>query len=175
MRKRVCRVGIAVSAAVLALLSSIPSQGAVDVPLTSPPASHLAQGFGPVTTGYIPAVVVAPQSGTLQYTNADVVYPHNVVSEDETTNPTLWDMRYCPYFAGYPTGWQEGEPISDSWKQTHPCPLFYNNVITLGATSPVFLQTADGTPKVQVGKTYEFYCELHLNMRGLLAVVSPAG
>ncbi|MFN2615334.1 MAG: hypothetical protein ABR552_11035 [Actinomycetota bacterium] len=157
-----------------------PVQSRAGLPLaieeTSPPAAEFAQGSGNFTTGYSMPLIVVSQDGAIDYTNLDPLAEHDVLSVARTTNPAVWDARYCNGLK--PLGWKTGDPLP-------PCPLFESwtgsaTLTPVAVKAPVLIQTQDGTPKLDITKSdlsnaYPFYCSAHLNMRGLIVVLPPNG
>jgi hypothetical protein len=201
MRKRGVLVSVVLMLGALSLSPGHAAALTPIVPVLTGPGSYFSPlQEGPLSVGFQPPVVVAPLNATILLVHADIA-PHNIVSVattcdtltmpnglgqpgidaqgndipcSGTSHPERWDMSYCPYIAGAPAGWTEGQPIDNAWKSSHACPLVYNFTIGLGQTKSYSL-LFDGVPKVDVEKTYEFYCEVHVNMRGLLVVAPPAG
>jgi plastocyanin len=92
-------------------------------------------------------VVVAQHNGTLTYANADPTAVHNFVAErvyGATTKP------WC----------------SASQRQNNTCPLFWSATIGIGQTPVLGLDQAAGA-----GTPYPFFCTVHPNMKGTLAVI----
>ncbi len=153
------------------LFVPMPARAVPNGAIVSPPGAFLAQGTRvadvAASTGYAPTVIAARPDGEIVYANVDV-QSHNLVSNATTTNPQTWDPRYCDDFK--PGGWLPGDPLP-------ACPLFQSFVegqdpptglIELGQAAPVLLQMPDGSPKLQPGRRYTFFCEPHSWMQGTL-------
>jgi len=125
------------------------------VVLTSMPAR--AQDAGPAVVAipgtflinYATPVAVMPQGGKLNFINLDVAQ-HDVVATD---NGTRTD---CP--PGLNRSLVQGEII---------CPLCWTDLVGLSTTViPVI-----GVEALEAGKTYDFVCTIHGNMKGQLLVL----
>lgn len=111
--------------------------------------------------GYATPAAATTVDGPLQFLNTDIQL-HDVVSTLKTTDPATWDPRYCIL----PVGWKPGDPLP-------PCELFRSPIAGLGDQPvDVLITMPDGSPKLEGGTIYEFYCEPHPYMRGRL-VVAP--
>jgi plastocyanin len=107
-------------------------------------AGPQAQFYGYLT----PAMVVSKASGTLVYTNLDIVR-HDVVQDVRKDGvASKGKDPWCKRF-------RRGQ-----------CPLFWAPLIGLGESTDV-----QGLKNTVPGKVYSFYCSLHPGMRGTLAVV----
>lgn len=99
--------------------------------------------------GYATPVIVIDKSMSLGYTNLDVVQ-HDFVQDVGVD--------------GF------GGPSTRSWCRKVPkgkCPLFWSRLAGLGDTVPVM-----GLAAAKRGRTYSFYCTIHLGMKGKL-VLAP--
>jgi hypothetical protein len=99
--------------------------------------------------GYATPVIVIDKSMGLGYTNLDVV-AHDFVQDVGVD--------------GF------GGPGTRPWCRKMPkgkCPLFWSRLAGLGDTVPVM-----GLAAAKRGRTYSFYCTIHLGMKGKL-VLAP--
>lgn len=102
-------------------------------------------GPGSYSAGYTTPVIVHAQGQTLSLVNADV-QPHNVIAVG-AYRPDF----SAPWCFGYPSG---------------NCPLFWSDLIGLGETTEV-----QGVNDSVPGTVYDFYCDYHPTMVGLLVAV----
>lgn len=94
--------------------------------------------------GFATPTMVAVKGQALQFVNADPVAPHNIESVEYGSNSKPWCSEYL----------------------VNKCPRFASALVEVGGTS-----TAD-LGATAVGKTYEFICRVHTDMRGTLNVVA---
>lgn len=107
------------------------------------PAVVAAAVPGSWIAGYATPVVVAPSGGPLTLVNGDLE-PHDFLALNATR--PAGSAPWCAFLVG-------------------PCPLFWSEIIGLGATTTV--QGLEGLP---TGSTYDFYCSVHPWMLGTLVI-----
>ena len=102
---------------------------------------------GSFNAGYATPVVVTQVGGPVTFVNADAA-----------THTLTAARGYLP------------KKVARRTKRCSPypatrCPLFTTGSVQSGASAPV-----DGLKYVKAGRQYEFYCQIHANMKGTLVV-----
>lgn len=172
MSKKPKQLSTIIIAILGAIMVGAPSQ-AVPGFIVSSPAATLPAG------NYATPVAAVSQDGTLTHYQTELA-SHDVVSNVKTTDPATWDPRYCPFLTDVLDlwdGWTEERRLEHI--EGNPCPLFWSPLIYIGESSQVFIQMADGSPKLEVtppgSDGYGFYCSIHPWMTGRLIVLPPEG
>jgi plastocyanin len=106
-------------------------------------------GPGAQFAGYSTPVMVVQRTGTLEYTNLDLVQ-HDVVHDVRADG--IASKKKRPWCSRFPRG---------------QCPLFWSARAGLGSTV-----TVKGLSGLKPGQVYTFYCTLHPGMKGRL-VTAP--
>jgi polyvinyl alcohol dehydrogenase (cytochrome) len=119
-----------------------------NTPTTGPPSAEILSGPQGQSYGYLTPVAVVSRTGTLTYTNVDIVR-HNVVQDVRADN--VHGSRRAPWCTSFRRG---------------QCPLFWSKLVGLSEQAPVL-----GLKRTKPG-TYHFYCTLHPGMKGTLVVTS---
>ena len=117
------------------------------VAIASPAHAVVAAAVpGSFTAGYATRVVVTRVGGPVTFMNGDVA-THTDTSKAYLPKKVARKTKRCGQFS--PTR----------------CPLFTSGPVGDGMQGPVA-----GLKAVKSGKQYEFYCQIHTNMRGTLVV-----
>lgn len=99
---------------------------------------------GSFAAGFATPVVAAQRGGELSFVNADLA-DHNFVALEAFGS--------------------DAKPWCDPNRKGR-CPLFWSNLIGTAESTPVL-----GLDQTKSGVTYSFYCTIHPNMKGTLAVL----
>ena len=143
------KIGLTVSALLVAALGSMAPARAADLTYVSGPA-------GPFVGYTLPFMVMSP-GDTITYVNLDG-FPHDVVARQTYPGgPSEWPA-WCAE-AGF-----DGTPGPGGLVPR--CPLFWTPLIGAAQTTPVL-----GLEALVPGESYEFFCSIHANMIATLVVL----
>lgn len=115
-------------------------------------------------------IVSGPQASTINYLNPDVV-----IAPGETLELANYDMvghditsadMFQPEGRKCPKG-RKGRKCRKRHPKPPPELLFRSDLIGFGETS-----TVTGTERLEPGRTYSYFCSLHLSMTGTVSVAN---